>query len=152
MMQSLVFGNDNSSLPQINQKNKVVKSGAVVGSLGASRLVEGNTLHQIFQTKQYIFKISSTLERMYQYSLVPGTNEATGSIVFRRVKKGDSAFDQLHDIRIQKKRKHGKATLFEGVEYKIYTLVSEGCRKGYMLSYKDAATKKTEYLYFVREN
>lgn len=128
MMQSCGWGNDNSSSPQINQKTD---------------------LYQIFETDKYIFKVSSTLEKMYLYRYDSGTNEVTEKVVFRQV-SSESVFKQFRDR--HNKKIEGDSTIYNRIKYKVFVWSSEGAMKGYILSYKDAATKKTEYLYFVREN
>mgnify|MGYP004471938205 CR=1 FL=1 len=149
MMQSCEPESHYSSSPQIYQKKNVLKSAELEESAGVSQQIEGDTLYQIFETKEYIFKLLSTLEEMYRYRFDPNTNEVIERVVFKRVKKGDSVFAQL--CCIKPKRKNGKATVHDEIEYKIYVLVSEGCLKGYILSYKDAETEKIKHLYFVRE-
>lgn len=126
MMQSCGWGNANSSSPQINQKTD---------------------LYQIFETNEDIFKVSSTLEKMYCYRDF-GTREVIGKFAFRRV-RGDSVFEQFRDIRIKKIK--GNSTLYDGIEYDVFVWSSEKEMKGYILSYKDAETKKIEHLYFVPE-
>lgn len=156
-MQSCEPGSHYSSSSQIYQKKNVFKSAAIEESAGVSQQIEGETLYQIFETKEYIFKLLSTLEEMYRYRFDPDTNEVIEKAVFKRVKKGDSVFAQL--CCIKPKRKNGKATVHDEIkykieykiEYKIYVLVSEGCLKGYILSYKDAETEKIKHLYFVPE-
>lgn len=151
-MQSCILGSNSSVSPQRNQKNKIFKYDAVVGGAGISRLVEENILSQILDSEPYIFMVSSTLERIYRKRYIPGANEVIESIAFKRVRKGDSAFEQLRYKGIARKRRHGNVTPFEGVEYHVYILVSEGDLKGCMLSYKDALTQEIKKLYFVREN
>ena len=116
-------------------------------------LVKGNTLHQILQTKQFIFNVSSTLEKLYLYRFDPITNEVIGIVVFKRVRNGDPEFGRLRLL--SQKRMHGIPTAFCDKTYDVYTLISKGRLGGCMLYsralYGDYQTVETERLCFALE-
>ncbi|MGN8754854.1 hypothetical protein [Blautia sp. HCP3S3_C4] len=119
----------------------------------ALSLVKGNTLHQIFQTEQFIFNVSSTLEKLYRYRFDPVTNEVIEIVVFKRVRNGDPELGRLRLL--SPKRRLGTPTAFCDKTYDVYALISQGYLRGYMLYsrafYGDYQTVETERLYFAFE-
>ncbi len=89
------------------------------GNQDASNLVKGNTLHQIFSNPKYIFKVSSTLEKLYIYEVDPTTNDVVKIRVYRRVSNEDSAMMNLQNTNL--KKISGTATPYKGTRYKVYS-------------------------------
>lgn len=89
------------------------------GNQDASKLVKGNTRHQIFSNSKFIFKISSTLEKLYRYEVDPTTNDVVKIRVYRRVSNGDSAMMNLQNTNL--KKISGTATPYKGTRYKVYS-------------------------------
>lgn len=151
--QSRRKGNDNPASPQVNQRGNLVKSAPVDRSTDVLPLVKGNTLHQIFQTEQFIFNVSSTFEKLYRYTFDPITNEVIEIVVFKRVRNGDPELGQLRII--SPKRRFGTPTSFCDKTYDVYALISHGCVQGYMLFarafYGYYQTVESERMYFAFE-
>lgn len=87
------------------------------GNQDASKLVKGNTRHQIFSNSKFIFKISSTLEKLYRYEVDPTTNKVIKIVVFSRVKNGNYAMRNPRNIELNKIR--GTAELYKGTRYYV---------------------------------
>ena len=130
MTQSRRTGNDNPVSPQVNQRGNLVKSVPTGRSTEALPLVKGNTLHQVFQTEQFIFKVSSTLEKLYRYRFDPVTNEVIEIVFCKRVRNGDSEYGRLRLL--LPKRRRGNSTAFCDKTYDVYSL-SQGGIRGYIL-------------------
>lgn len=115
--------------------------------------MKGNTLHQIFQTEQFIFNVSSTLEKLYRYRFDPVANEVIEIVVLKRVRNDDPELGQIR--RLPPKRRLGTPTAFGDKTYDVYALISQGCLRGYMLYprafYGRRQTGETERLYFAFE-
>lgn len=88
-------------------------------------------MHQIFSDSRYIFKVSSTLGKLYRYRFNPDLGEIDEIAVFKRVRQGEREMVGLKQIGY--KRKTGTATLFEGNRYDVYVLQSDKYFRGYML-------------------
>lgn len=153
MTQSRRTGNDNPVSPQVNQRGNLVKSVPTGRRTEALPLVKGNTLHQVFQTEQFIFKVSSTLEKLYRYRFDPVTNEVIENVVFKRVRKGDSEYGRLRLL--STKRMSGNSAAFCNKTYDVYELISQKSGRGYMLCSRafsgDYQKVKCNGLYFVFE-
>lgn len=116
-------------------------------------MVKGNTLHQIFSNDQFIFSVSSTLEKLYRYRYDLITNEVVEILVFKRVKKGDPEMTSLQKIRPM--RRLGTATPFGQTRYDVYALPSNKHIYGYILyartTYSPNQTPSSERMYFAFE-
>lgn len=118
-----------------------------------SLLVKGNELHRILKNEKFIFKVSSTLEKLYRYRIDPDTKKVIEIVVFKRVRNVVPEFERLRCL--SPKRMPGTPTAFCGKTYDIYALISKGYLSGYMLYskaiYGDYQTAETERLYFAFE-
>ena len=94
-------------------------------------LIKGNTRYQIFEAEPFIFKVSSTLEKLYRYKFDPATNEVIEIIVFKYVRNSAPEYSQLRQL--QQKIRCGNPTVFRNKIYGVYTLVSQKYVRGYML-------------------
>lgn len=103
--------------PQKSQHPPLIKSAPVDGNKDASKLVKGNTRHQIFSNSKFIFKISSTLEKLYRYEVDPTTNKVIKIVVFSRVKNGNYAMRNPRNIELNKIR--GTAESYKGTRYYV---------------------------------
>lgn len=112
----------------------------------ASKLVKGNTLHQILSTDLYIFCVSSTLKKLYRYKYNTDS-EVTETVVFKRVKNEDLKRYGLSSI--CPKKCSGTAKPFDSKQYDVCKLISDKVPPGYML--RDRTTDKCEKMYFVFE-
>ncbi len=130
----------------------MIKSAPVNEKTDARKLVKGNTLHQILSNSQYIFSVSSTLEKLYRYRFDPLTNEVVEILVFKRVRNGDPEIVNLRNI--SPKQRKGTLTPFGGKLYDVYGLSSGGYIRGYMLyarttySYGQEAVSERMYYSF----
>lgn len=117
------------------KSNRNCSGGGCSGSHSdpASEIVQfrRNSLHQILQTQQHIFKVSPTFEEMYLYKFNPNTNEVIKVTVLKRVKDCDSGFEHLCSS--EEKRIHGRPSKFRGINYRIFKLCSRKPPLGYML-------------------
>lgn len=149
-MQSRTTGDDNPTSPQVNQRGNLIKSVPTGRRTDALPLVKGNTLHQIFQTEQYIFKVSSTLEKLYRYRFDPVVNEVIESVVFKRIRNGDPEFGRLQHL--SQRRMLGRQTAFFNKTYAVCELISQKSIHGYILYsrtfYDNYQIIETEKLYF----
>lgn len=122
------------TLAQVNQREHLVSGTAVNENTDALPLVRNN-LHQIFQTKQCIFKVSSTFEKLYRYKFDCATNEVIEIVVYKRVKADAPELKRFQYI--STKKTPGKSTPFCDKTYSIFSLISQGNLRGYMLCSKD---------------
>ena len=131
----------------------MVKSASVDRRTDTLRLVKGNTLHQIFQTEQLIFSVSSTLEKLYRYKFDPLSNEVVEILVCKRVRNGDP--EMLYLRNKNPKREKGTPTPFSDTLYDVYRLISDGYIRGYMLdvrtTYGYGLVTASERTYFAFE-
>lgn len=153
MMQSRRPGNEIPVTPQRSPQGNLIKSAHVDGNTDAQKLAKGGALYQIFSYSTYIFKVSSTFEKLYRYGFDPLTNEVVEILVFKRVRDGDPEMLNLRNK--NPKRRQGTSTLFCNTRYDVYGLSSDGYLRGYMLyartTYGSRQTTASEKMYFVYE-
>lgn len=130
-----------------------MKSAPVDGDTDARKLEKGNTLHQIFSNSQYIFSVSSALEKLYRYKFDPLTNEVVEILVFKRVRNGDPG---MRNLRSKSSRMRQLApTPCCSTPYDVYKIVSDGYLRGYMLyartTYGYGQATASEKIYFAYE-
>lgn len=152
-MQSCSHGNNNPVLPHVKQSGNSAEYVSENTNEGSLSLIKGNTLHQIFSDAKYLFKVSSTLEKLYRYSYNTVTNTVTEVVVFKRVRKGNFAFNRL-----SKAIPHSKEGISKPLFNKIYDveLLLEGKTPcGYRLSprivYGYNQFEPSERMYFAFE-
>lgn len=116
-------------------------------------LIKGSTRYQIFETEPFIFKVSSTLEKLYRYKFDPVTNEVIEITVFKYVRNSDPEYAQLRQL--QQKIRFGNPTVFRNKIYGVYTLTSQKYVRGYMLYprtvHGNDQTVESQRLYFTFE-
>lgn len=135
MTQSRKTGNPTPITPQRNAQSKLIKSAPTNKTSGVQMLSKGNTLNQIFSNSRYIFKVSSTLERLYRYRFDPLTNEVVEILVFKQVRNEDSKLSFFSSYMPQDSP--GISTPFQNTEYQVFPLFEGKKFHGYMISPKE---------------
>lgn len=117
------------------------------------KLVKGNTLHQIYAYGNFLFSVSSTLEKLYRYKFDPSTNEVVEIVVFKRVRAGEHEMKTLSGL--TPANRSGSATPFENKRYDVYPLIYNKLTRGYMLfarmTYGYGQATASERMYFAFE-
>ena len=114
------------------------------------KLVVGNSVHQIFSDTQYVFKVSSTLRKLYRYKYDSVTGEVNEISIFKRVRRSEF---QTTGLKSQKRKGHYQS--FGNVIYEIYDIYNRLTltKRGYMLSARCELYNETtpEKLFYVKE-
>lgn len=123
------------------------------GDTDAHKLVKGNTLHQVYTYGNYLFSISSTLEKLYRYKFDPTKNEVTEILVFKRVRTGEL---EMKDLSASTPvNRAGTSTPFHNKRYDVYPLFNNKVFRGYMLyartTYGYGRSTSSERMYFIVE-
>lgn len=131
--------------PQVNQRSNLSKSVSVNKKTDNKLLVKGNTLHQIFESSKFVFKISSTLETLYRYD----RKNNTEMVILKRIRNESPKFEKNRCLK--RKKLSGNTRKFCDKIYDVYELISpEKRRVGYMFCSRQfyANHQTVEEMYF----
>lgn len=126
--QSQKADNNGVSTPRYHKEKNLVVSAPTDVDKTTCKLDKGISIHQIFSTKKYIFKISSRMDKLYrkQFHREPLTNEVEDTVVYKQVK--------YSSLREDEKKLKGASLPYCEKKYDIYPLFTQEDKiRGYML-------------------